>query len=757
MLISTSNTLKLYTTGGGWLGLSVPENYIPSGSLNVAIPIDTDIQCTLQATSITSDSSDNLYVSGTVSGGYYPHSYTGSVTFIYNPTLSTTDIIAANILDGVTLLLSIGNNIPAFDQMLVHDKKLYAGGSLQAGTLALYSYDGTTWLSLTETVTSSINKLFATNSIPTAVLRSPVAIPPTYSADTVFYLESASIVSATHPRKQLIEETITALKNGGLWDKLDMMFIKGNPFEALPFCDIKRGSYVGYYNNVNTAFVPDIDAVNMTLSSASIGVYSAAIPTTRTPSTTSANYIASLNQSDMYGEWQAVGSGMNAFVRKIITNGTDVYACGNFTTAGGNTVGRVAMWDGNTWTAVGSGLTNDFVNDIAFDSLGNLYASGYFTTICGVAANRIAKWDGANWSALGTGLAGGTGTLVGYCLAIDSNDNVFVGGRFTTAGGISANRVAKWDGANWSALGTGYVGGDGSSFIYSIAIDSVDNVYVGGDDLMTSIGGTSVTSVAMWDGLAWSALGAGLSHTTPSSLYVGSIVIDKTVDVVYVGGRFTTAGGSSVSNIAAWDGATWSAMSSGFGTEVEVSISPSQEIYAADNSNVYKWSGVIWEDLGGTAADTIAIDTNDKIYIGGGFTTVPLTHNLGCYVGATTTNSSSSLMVDIDTGTLLAKVNSDTYTTSPATSASSGLLVCTTTSNTQEIWVNGVSVASSVVAPTSLTSLEIFNSRENTSSSNTKQINTSNYAVFAGAYLSGAEQLTLKAILENYFNTTTYQ
>ena len=36
----------------------------------------------------------------------------------------------------------------------------------------------------------------------------------------------------------------------------------------------------------------------------------------------------------------------------------------------------------------------------------NLYAGGYFTKAGGVPANYIAKWDGSAWSALGSGTGG---------------------------------------------------------------------------------------------------------------------------------------------------------------------------------------------------------------------------------------------------------------------------------------------------------------------------------------------------------------
>ena len=82
----------------------------------------------------------------------------------------------------------------------------------------------------------------------------------------------------------------------------------------------------------------------------------------------------------------------------------------------------------------------------------NLYAGGYFTTAGGVTATNIAKWDGSAWSALGSGM-NGDGDIV-YALAV-SGTNLYAGGDFTTAGGVPANYIAKWNGSAWSALGSG--------------------------------------------------------------------------------------------------------------------------------------------------------------------------------------------------------------------------------------------------------------------------------------------------------------
>ena len=59
-------------------------------------------------------------------------------------------------------------------------------------------------------------------------------------------------------------------------------------------------------------------------------------------------------------------------------------------------------------------------------------------------------WNGYEWSALGSGMDDGVGSL-----AVDSNGYLYAGGDFATAGGVTANHIARWDGFAWSALGSG--------------------------------------------------------------------------------------------------------------------------------------------------------------------------------------------------------------------------------------------------------------------------------------------------------------
>ena len=71
----------------------------------------------------------------------------------------------------------------------------------------------------------------------------------------------------------------------------------------------------------------------------------------------------------------------------------------------------------------------------------DVYAGGSFQYAGGNPASAISKWDGTNWTALGSGVAGASPPTV-YALAVSSND-LYVGGAFTNAGGKSCERIAR--------------------------------------------------------------------------------------------------------------------------------------------------------------------------------------------------------------------------------------------------------------------------------------------------------------------------
>ena len=67
-------------------------------------------------------------------------------------------------------------------------------------------------------------------------------------------------------------------------------------------------------------------------------------------------------EGDMLSSWQGgFGlTGMNSSVFALTLMGTDVFAGGNFTTAGGLTVNYIAKWNGTSWSALGTGMNAPF-------------------------------------------------------------------------------------------------------------------------------------------------------------------------------------------------------------------------------------------------------------------------------------------------------------------------------------------------------------------------------------------------------------
>jgi hypothetical protein len=275
----------------------------------------------------------------------------------------------------------------------------------------------------------------------------------------------------------------------------------------------------------------------------------------------------------------ATGVSSAVFAMTVFDDGTGpaLYAGGQFRTAGDVTVNRIAKWDGSAWSPLtgpsGTGVA-DWVHDLSVYNDGTgpaLYAGGEFTTAGGVPVNRMAEWDGSAWSSL-SGLTGGTGVYdeVRAFTVFDDGTNpaLFAGGSFLTAGGVTVNHIAKWDGSAWSPL-TGPAGTGFTGKVYTLTVfddGTGPALYAGGN--FTTAGGVTVNRIAKWDGNAWSPLtgpsGTGVDHTVLAL----TVFDDGTGPALYAGGHFTTAGGVTVNRIAKWDGIKWSPLTGPSGTGV---------------------------------------------------------------------------------------------------------------------------------------------------------------------------------------------
>lgn len=261
-------------------------------------------------------------------------------------------------------------------------------------------------------------------------------------------------------------------------------------------------------------------------------------------------------------------------------NGPALYAAGWFASAGGTPTNSIARWDGTTWTTLGSGVLDGtsvgLVYALAVHDDGSgpaLFVGGDFTSAGGVIANNIAKWDGATWSALGSGTAGGSVSPAVYSLAsFDDGSHValYAGGEFTLAGGSTVNGVAKWNGASWSPLAGGVsVGGFAPPGVYALAAyddGSGPGLYVGG--YFSTVSGSPANSIAKWDGASWSSPGSGVLKWGSTSFLLGSVFAMAVYDdgsgpALHAAGSFTVVSGVGATNVAKWNGASWFALGSG--------------------------------------------------------------------------------------------------------------------------------------------------------------------------------------------------
>ncbi|MCP4660417.1 MAG: hypothetical protein GY856_33870 [bacterium] len=311
----------------------------------------------------------------------------------------------------------------------------------------------------------------------------------------------------------------------------------------------------------------------------------------------------------------AAGNGLDYDVGALAVyddgSGPALYAGGGFILAGEEVVNYVAKWDGTTWSSLsgpsGTGMDARVKSLVVYDDGSGpaLYAGGLFTTAGGVVAEHIAKWDGTQWSAF-SGLSGAVFSDSVEALAVyddGSGPALYAGGRFGLAGDVTANNIAKWDGTQWSAL-SGPSDNGLSSSVEALAVyddGSGPELYVGGS--FDHAGGVPALSIAKWDGTAFSALGGVCGDVEELAVWD-----DGSGPALYVGGWFDTAGGVAANGIARWDGSAYSALSgpSGYGVdEYPIGAVEALAVYDGDSGPAL-YAGGWFASAGGVAADNIA-------------------------------------------------------------------------------------------------------------------------------------------------------
>ncbi|HEU4419480.1 MAG TPA: hypothetical protein VFT55_11120, partial [Planctomycetota bacterium] len=178
-------------------------------------------------------------------------------------------------------------------------------------------------------------------------------------------------------------------------------------------------------------------------------------------------------------------------------------------------------WNGTTFAVVGTPPTGS-IDALHGHSDGLLYALNN-----DAFNHRVLRWNGVTLQSIGTAndflqaLGSHGGTLV-------------VGGRFSAVGGVPAVLLARWNGANWSAMQAPVSGYSA----YSLA--ELDG------DLYAGVSGDPRgTTLRLHNGV-WSGLGSG-TDGVPTMLFV-----DRATASVFASGDLQQAGGLPSRCLAEW-------------------------------------------------------------------------------------------------------------------------------------------------------------------------------------------------------------
>jgi len=230
----------------------------------------------------------------------------------------------------------------------------------------------------------------------------------------------------------------------------------------------------------------------------------------------------------------------NASVFATALSGNTLYIGGDFTLVGPSTGGFVPI-DATTGSVLaGFPKVTGVVYDMVSDGSGGWFIGGAFTTVGGLARSNLAHVLANNtvspWNP-------NSDSAVHAMAAVGST--IYVGGEFSNVGGQPRNRIAAVDAATgiataWNPNATGAI----ISQILDLVV-SGSTVYVGG--FFDTIGGQARNNLAALD--ANLNLNNATAWNPSSNGTVNCLAISGTT--VYVGGTFTNIGGQPRNRIAA--------------------------------------------------------------------------------------------------------------------------------------------------------------------------------------------------------------
>ena len=365
--------------------------------------------------------------------------------------------------------------------------------------------------------------------------------------------------------------------------------------------------------------------------------------------------------------WSTLGAGLKngtqpAVVTGLVSDGTTLYASGGISASGSTPLGPVVAWNGAAWGALAGGqssaalglsggslvaqaspaptaaphvwsgsawqlfnaATSANVSPNAYANVGpDLYAAGFNAFLATgssiPALGGFAKFDGSSWMQLQQpwtpdmrGLHGAAYAAIAY------HGDLYVGGTAAYYGAgdhfLYSPGMARWDGADWNAIGAG-----GQHFDFAVWNDS----------LVASIDGW----VKVWNGATWRRLAHSQSGSYTFDTF-GNMLAVLQGQLYAVGPGYINYGSVPAYGVVRWTGGDWVPVGggiddpngyayavTGWGTSLVVGGSFASAGGAAAR-NLTLWDGAAYHDIGGGVDGAVyaLTDHGSDLLAGGVFT-----------------------------------------------------------------------------------------------------------------------------------------
>lgn len=217
----------------------------------------------------------------------------------------------------------------------------------------------------------------------------------------------------------------------------------------------------------------------------------------------------------------------------------DLIAVGWFDTIAGIAASKVARWDGTAWSAIDTTVWEGGAISSVIEYQGDLYVGG--NMIDGeLDIDRIGRWDGTKWNKVGDGFRNGG---VVSCFQIFEGD-LYMGGSFGLQQGGLGPHIARWDGHQWKDVGGAIHGWNGNGCSVRDMVVYEDELYAVG--VCSYAGGVLAERIAKWDGAEWCGFGDSFNNSlTAIEVHQGEL---------YIGGGFTIINDDTIYRVAKWVG-----------------------------------------------------------------------------------------------------------------------------------------------------------------------------------------------------------